>query len=205
MNTWQDDLRNARRYWDEAADSFDDEPDHGLRDPHIHQAWRELLEAWLPGGKQAALDVGCGTGSLTALLGGLGHRVTAVDSSSRMISRARAKAERAGLQAQFAIMDAAPLAFAPRSFDVIVCRHLLWALPQPERVLEQWSVMLRPNGRLMMIEGHWSTGSGLRAVESVAALPSTMRLVAQEQLSDRPELWGKRVDDERYLVIASVR
>lgn len=200
--TESDSLVAARRYWDDAADSFDDEPDHGLRDPHTRQAWLALLAEWLPAAAQATLDVGCGTGSLSALMAGLGQPVTAVDSSTQMILRAREKTTQAGLPVQFGIMDATRLAFAPRSFDAIVCRHLLWALPQPRQVLEQWLGLLRPGGRLILVEGHWSTGAGLRATELVAMLPSVLALVAVNPLSDRTELWGKQVSDERYAVIA---
>lgn len=202
MTQKEHDLLSARRYWDEAADSFDDEPDHGLRDPQTRQAWLALLAGWLPEAGQAALDVGCGTGSLSALLASLGHHVTAVDSAPRMIARAQEKNARFGAQVQFSIMDAARLGFAPRSFDVIVCRHLLWALPQPPRVLEQWARLLRRGGRLIAVEGYWATGGGLRATELTAALPPALALVAVAPLSDRLELWGKRVSDERYAVIA---
>ena len=36
-------LDRARRLWDEAAATFDSEPDHGLRDPVTYAAWRDLL------------------------------------------------------------------------------------------------------------------------------------------------------------------
>jgi hypothetical protein len=29
--------------WDDQAVTFDDEPDHGLRDPAVRQAWADLL------------------------------------------------------------------------------------------------------------------------------------------------------------------
>jgi hypothetical protein len=29
--------------WDAAAAAFDDEPDHGLRDPAVRSAWADLL------------------------------------------------------------------------------------------------------------------------------------------------------------------
>ena len=34
--------------WDAEAATFDDEPDHGLRDPATRAAWFELLTAHLP-------------------------------------------------------------------------------------------------------------------------------------------------------------
>ena len=38
---------NARAHWNAAAADFDDEPDHGLRDPAVREAWRAAL-ALLP-------------------------------------------------------------------------------------------------------------------------------------------------------------
>ncbi|RRR69765.1 SAM-dependent methyltransferase, partial [Streptomyces sp. RP5T] len=32
--------------WDAEAASFDEEPDHGLRDPAVRAAWAERLRAW---------------------------------------------------------------------------------------------------------------------------------------------------------------
>jgi hypothetical protein len=36
--------RESQHYWDAAAASFDNEPDHGLRDPLVREAWTKLLE-----------------------------------------------------------------------------------------------------------------------------------------------------------------
>ncbi len=40
----------TREFWDAEAAAFDDEPDHGLRDPATREAWRQLLAAHLPAG-----------------------------------------------------------------------------------------------------------------------------------------------------------
>ncbi len=151
----------ARQYWDAAAASFDDEPDHGLRDPQVLQAWTELLRGWMPEDRADVLDAGCGTGSLSLVLAGLGHAVTGIDFSAAMIERAEAKAVDLANRPQFRLMDAATPDFPHASFDVVVSRHVLWALPEPERVLGRWIHLLRPGGRLILIEGFWSTGSGL--------------------------------------------
>ncbi|MBW8819063.1 MAG: SAM-dependent methyltransferase, partial [Streptomyces sp.] len=60
--------------WDAEAGSFDEEPDHGLRDPGVRGAWAERLRGWLPGGASDVLDLGCGTGSLSLLAAERGHR-----------------------------------------------------------------------------------------------------------------------------------
>ncbi|MBK7915430.1 MAG: methyltransferase domain-containing protein [Chloroflexi bacterium] len=74
----------SRQYWDNVAPFFDDEPDHGLRDPIVLDAWTHLLRASLPYTEAAILDIGCGTGSLSAVLAGLGHQVTGIDLSPQV-------------------------------------------------------------------------------------------------------------------------
>src|SRR5439155_12418939 len=119
----------------------------------------------------AILDIGCGTGSLSLLMAEMGHTVTGFDLSPAMITQARAKAAAAGLAIDFQVMDAAAPSLAPDQFDALVCRHVLWALPRPAEVLRGWTALLRPGGRLVMIEGRWGTGAGLAPAEILSILP----------------------------------
>lgn len=196
------DLKATRAYWDEEAIAFDDEPDHGLGNPDIRDAWRTLLEASLPSSPIPILDLGCGTGSLSILLAELGHQVTGADLSPAMIARAQAKARVAGYDIAFQLGNAADPQIAGAPFDAIVCRHLLWALPDPSLALERWLTLLSPRGRILLIEGYWHTGDGLHASESIAALPSFFTDVRVKDLGASPELWGAKVTDERYLIVA---
>src|SRR5437763_5170049 len=102
-------LERIAGYWDRAADSFDAEPDHGLRDAAVRAAWARLLADWLPAPPAAVLDVGCGTGSLALLAAEAGHRVTGVDLSARMVELARAKLATAPVPATVLVGDAADL------------------------------------------------------------------------------------------------
>ena len=102
-----DELDGIARFWDDAADTFDDEPYHGLRDAGVRAAWASRLRTWLPGSPSDVLDLGCGTGSIAVLLAEAGHRVTGVDLAPRMIQLARAKLADAGLPATFLVGDAA--------------------------------------------------------------------------------------------------
>jgi SAM-dependent methyltransferase len=147
-------------YWDAAAASFDAEPDHGLAAARTRGAWARRLECWIPDGPVDVLDVGCGTGSLAVLLARAGHRVTGVDLAARMVERARAKAAAAGVEARFTVGDAATPPTGERRFDVVLARHLLWTLPDPEAALRAWVARLRPGGRLVLVEGRWQQPDG---------------------------------------------
>ena len=198
-----DPLRDTQALWDRAAATFDEEPDHGLRDPAVRHAWTALLAGWLPPSPAVILDVGCGTGSLSVLMAGLGHAVTGIDLSPAMIAQARAKAATAGQTIKFEVMEAAEPQLTPGAFDVVVCRHLLWALAEPADVLRRWAALLRPTGRLILIEGRWGTGAGLAASQILNALPPGLHPDSVVNLSQQPQLWGRRVADERYAIVAS--
>ncbi|WP_441247997.1 class I SAM-dependent methyltransferase [Kitasatospora sp. McL0602] len=211
-------------YWDAAAASFDDEPDHGLRSVAVRAAWVRRLAGWLPPAGErplSVLDVGCGTGSLSLLMAQAGHRVVGVDLAPEMVARARGKLGAAAQPAWFLVGDAAAPPTRAGRFDVVIARHLLWTLPDPAAALETWVGMLRPGGRLVLVEGRWRE-SGQAATPYVAgaeqlpwhggvgaeALAEAVRpLVAElrvESLSDEPALWGRSVDDERYALVAMV-
>ena len=197
-------LQESRQYWDDLASSFDDEPDHGLRDSLVLEAWTELLKTWIPAANATILDIGCGTGSLSVILARLGHTVTGIDLSPSMISLARTKAAAYGLEIEFHIMDASHVQFAEHQFDMILCRHLLWALSEPEQVLQRWIKLLKPRGRLILIEGYWRTGAGLHAEEITEMLPSSFINISVRNLSNDPGFWGGTVTDERYIIIADL-
>jgi|GEM_PF-168240 len=188
-------------YWDTQAERFDEEPDHGLRDPRIRRAWAARLRTWLPPDPGDVLDLGCGTGSLALLAAESGHRVTALDRSPRMAALARAKLS--GTGARVLVADAARPPVPAGTFDVVLVRHVLWALPDPASVLREWAGLLRPGGRLVLVEGRWNTLSpaGISAValaELAAPLGGSLFV---EQLGGDPALWGREVDDERYAAV----
>ncbi|MGW0842974.1 class I SAM-dependent methyltransferase [Streptomyces sp. NPDC002787] len=188
--------------WDAEAAAFDDEPDHGLREPVVREAWEARLRDWLPSRASDVLDLGCGTGSLSLLATEQGHRVTGVDSSPAMVALARAKL--AGRPAVFLVGDAAAPPVGEERFDVILVRHVLWTLPEPGRVLRRWCGLLRPGGRLVLVEGVWGTVSpvGIPAERLHALVAPLVPEAVVEWLGDDSPLWGKEVEDERYAVLA---
>jgi SAM-dependent methyltransferase len=188
-------------YWDIQAGTFDNGADHGLRDPRVRDAWRRLLLAHLPPAPAAIADIGCGTGSLSVLLAAEGYAVTGLDFAPAMIRSARAKARAAGVSARFVLSDAAAPALPPASFDVVVARHVLWAMPDADQALAAWLRLLLPGGTLVLIEGRWSTGAGLTTAEIGRAV-LRHRADATITALDDPALWGAPVSDERYLLVS---
>lgn len=208
-------------YWNAAAPDFDAEPDHGLRSPETRAAWAELLTGRLPAHPADVLDVGCGTGSLSLLTAEAGHRVTGVDLSSRMIEQARAKFAAAGLAGRFLVGDAAVPPTGDERFDVLLCRHLVWTLPDPCAALREWTGRLRPGGTLILVEGRWRESGqagveyvagaetlpwhgGVSAADLSAAVRPLVTDLCVEPLTEKPALWGGQVTDERYILTARV-
>jgi 2-polyprenyl-3-methyl-5-hydroxy-6-metoxy-1,4-benzoquinol methylase len=202
---YEQQLEQSRQIWNVEAASFDSQPDHGLHDSTTLAAWTALLKTSLPSGKGKVLDIGCGTGSLSVVLAGLGYEVTGIDFSPEMIARAEAKAQASHHPIKFHVMDGTFPQFPQQQFDAIVCRHLLWALPETDQVLERWVRLLKPEGRLLLIEGYWHTNAGLHAQQIVDALPTSLADVSVQSLSDQDDLWGSKVQDERYAVTARLR
>jgi len=187
--------------WDKEAESFDHAADHGLRDPATRAAWRRLLIPLLPTQPQVIGDLGCGTGTLSVLLAEAGHHVHGVDFSSNMLSIAREKARSITPAIRFTEGDAAVPPLPAQSFDVVLSRHVLWAMPDPAAALQNWRRLLRGGGQLILIEGRWSTGAGLTAADCTALVRQLGGQIELRSLDD-PTLWGQPLTDERYLVVS---
>ena len=82
----------------------------------------------------------------------------------------------------------------------MLCRHVLWALPDQVAVLGRWVDLLAPGGRLVLVEGSWTTGAGLTAEATLALLRAAGRPGTVRHLTD-PAFWGREISDERYLVV----
>ena len=197
--------------WNDEAATFDEAADHGLRDPAVRTAWRDLLLSVLPPAtvvpeegaqrpsrRARVADLGCGTGTLALLLAAEGYAVDGVDFSPEMIRRAREK-QPVG-EVTFVEADADDPPLEPGEYDVVLCRHVLWAMPDPAAALRRWIDLLGPAGRLVLVEGSWATGAGLTAAATVELVEASGR-EAELRMLPEAAYWGREIDDERYLVL----
>jgi SAM-dependent methyltransferase len=99
------------------------------------------------------LDVGCGTGEITSRLARMfaSAHVTGVDLLESHLALARSRYVELGDRVQFRQADAFELPFERASFDLVVCRHVLQAVPHPERMLAELVRVARPGARLHLL------------------------------------------------------
>src|SRR5262249_10824343 len=170
----------------------DEDFGHSIRTPGERTAWDRILDLVLPGGSALdALDVGCGTGFLAFELAARGHRVTGLDFAPAMIAEARRKAAAIGLAVTLEEAAAERLPFAAACFDLVISRHLLWTLPHPEAAIGEWIRVLRPGGRLVVVDGQFDPAA------LAAPAPDSARASAEyATIGDRLPFLGGRPREE---------
>jgi SAM-dependent methyltransferase len=156
-----------REFWDRDAATYDRSASHSVSDPLEAAAWRAALRRALPEPSSSVLDVGAGTGSLSLLAAELGYRVTALDVSEGMLTRAREKAEARGLELGFEVGSAMSPPEGP--FDAVMERHVLWTMPDPVGALRAWREVTTLGGRLVLFEGVWEAHGLVGRAEQLAA------------------------------------
>ncbi|AUM73915.1 class I SAM-dependent methyltransferase [Paracoccus jeotgali] len=149
--TLRDDIRD---YWSARAASFDAAPGHGIATQTERVAWQRLLTRHLGiGHSRKAMDLACGTGEMAGVLCDLGYDVTALDWSEAMLDIACTKAIKSGREIAFRQADAEVTMEPDASHEVLLARHLVWTLVDPAAAFSEWRRILRPGGRLLIVDG----------------------------------------------------
>ena len=139
-------------FWNAVAGDYDCDPGNvAAPGTPAYTAWTQAIGAVLPNAPSDVLDVGTGTGYVASIAAELGHRVTGLDLSEKMLAVARAKALDAGLEVCFETGDAVAPRLPAASFDVVITRSLIWTLRELETAFCAWHALLRSGGRVVII------------------------------------------------------
>jgi len=215
MLTAQDIKTAVSRYWGGRAAGFDLAPSHNVLNEAQHQAWLDLLREVAGPAPLSVLDVGCGTGFLAMRMAELGHTAVGIDLADEMLAAAQRKAADSGLPVAFRRGDAEAPSSDGAPYDVILERHVIWTLPQPQEALRAWQALLKPGGLLVLIEGIFAMSDRTVYPQLEAQLPlfggrpgeELAALLAAEGLSEtvvRPlmdaALWLETPSRPRFMV-----
>jgi trans-aconitate methyltransferase len=143
-----------------------DQWDSSLYDDRHSFVWKksaDLIEllALQPG--ERTLDLGCGTGHLTASIAERGAEVIGLDASPSMVAQARQNYPKL----KFVLADARDFRF-DTPFDAVFSNAALHWVPEAERVIESVARALKPGGRFVLeMGGKGNIGRLTDAIESV--------------------------------------
>ncbi|MEN3149426.1 metalloregulator ArsR/SmtB family transcription factor [Neorhizobium sp. IRAMC:178] len=140
----------AQAYFTRNASEWDE-----LRRLHISDAAVEsaLLKLIGPAPVDALLDLGTGTGWILQLLSNIYRRAVGIDASRDMLSVARSNLDKAGIvKASVRHGDILNLPLEGQDFDLITVHQVLHFLDQPELAIAEAARVLRPGGRLLIVD-----------------------------------------------------
>jgi ubiquinone/menaquinone biosynthesis C-methylase UbiE len=140
----------AARYFADHAAQWD-----RLRSLHVAEDVVETAIREVIGDRplHAVLDLGTGTGRMLELVAPLADRAVGIDQSPAMLNLARTRLERAGQrQVQLRQGDLYALPVERDGYDLVILHQVLHYLDDPVRALREAARVLRPGGRLLVID-----------------------------------------------------
>lgn len=170
-------------------------------------AWARAL-TWLVPDAPRVVDLGCGDGALTLEIARFAGRVTAVDVRPALLRKARASAKRAGARnVAFKRADIADLPFDDAAFDLAVLSQSLHFADDPEQVLAEAARVVRPGGRVVVVDLQPHDEEWVRdrlGHRTLGFSPSRLRdlLVAADLVCVRAERLDGRSDEPFRPVLA---
>jgi ubiquinone/menaquinone biosynthesis C-methylase UbiE len=117
-------------------------------------------------------------------------RLTGVDLSPRMLDRTRTRAETLARPVDLQLGDAQHLTFPDASFDTVVATLTMCSIPDDQAAVAEMARVLRPGGRLALLDHVASTARPVRAVQRLLD-PALVRLQGDHLLRD-PDIAVRR-------------
>ena len=148
--------QHVRHVFDSVADNYDLMND--MMSLGIHRLWKRYainMANLKPG--ERVLDLAGGTGDLTRLMapivGERGH-ITLADINAAMLNNGRSRLLDKGVSGNvdFAQVDAEQLPFPDNSFDLVTMAFGLRNVTNKQRALDSLYRVIRPGGRLLVLE-----------------------------------------------------
>ena len=142
----QRNTERVRRQYDQTAARYDDLI--GFAERVLFGGGREWVCSRAHG---EVLEIAAGTGRNLPFYGD-DVRLTAVELSPAMLEIARRRAGTLGREADLRVGDAQDLPFPEDRFDAVVCTLGLCTIPSPGMAVREAARVLRPGGRLLLLE-----------------------------------------------------
>jgi SAM-dependent methyltransferase len=147
-----------RQFWDSMAHEWVESGERNWERRSGEETWGvfgfpeaeiHMLPDVLAG--QDAIELGCGTGYVSAWMARRGARVVAIDNSARQLETAAALQRRHGLSFPLIHGNAERVPYPDASFDFAISEYgaVLWA--DPEAWVPEAARLLRPGGRLHVL------------------------------------------------------
>ncbi len=138
---------HLRNYFDELAGRFG-------RNYVPGRSWKALTEALLRLLPPLVIaDLGAGEGTLALMLARNAERVIAVDSSRKMVEYGKDVVERNGItNLEYRLGDMEELPLNDREVDLVLVHQALHHVIHPERALQEAHRILRPGGRIVLLD-----------------------------------------------------
>ncbi|MCP4250408.1 MAG: class I SAM-dependent methyltransferase [bacterium] len=156
----------ARRQFEAWADTYDQSLLNRFLFRPCYLLLLEELARWHRRHQRAfrVLDVGCGTGTLALMVAAsrLPASVVGLDYAPAMCAEATRKAADRGAtqRTRFLAGDSEHLPFADETFDLITCSNSFHHYPDQQAVVTGMRRLLRPGGRLIILDGFRDTVVG---------------------------------------------
>lgn len=149
----------------------------------------------------AVLDLGTGTGRMLELLAPRAQRAVGIDQSPAMLNLARTRLENAGIRnVQLRQGDLYALPVERDGYDLVIVHQVLHYLDDPARALREAARVLRPGGRIVVVDFAPHANEFLREQHAhrrlgfaAAEIEGFLREAGLEQAAHR-DLAGKRAE-----------